>query len=197
MTRKLKELYYTQETEFWSERRTRQIKIILGEGYLHSQRSTCWESSVHGLPWNRWQEENQKNRTLHHNLLLLVNDLPVKVTPPHVTPMPERKTSHRQKKPADICDNPENNLDGDCTSVYWLRIPAERTEAYHEQVTMHQRNPTWEPVKETTKSSNEHSAVSTPGKKPTLYLKTYQILPRYLKKMDLRESAYLLQIRCL
>lgn len=112
--------------------------------------------------------DKQKTTTMHRNLLLLVNVLPVELILSHVRPLPERKTRHRQRqervadtqKQTDVSDNSENDSDNDCSSRYWLRIPAERTEkrpnTYHEQLTVHQRNPTQEPVKKETHTVPEY-----------------------------------------
>ncbi|KAI7803024.1 hypothetical protein IRJ41_001725 [Triplophysa rosa] len=80
--------------------------------------------------------DKQKSRTLHRNLLLLVNDLPVDVTPPDTRPIPEKKTHNRQNQEritdtlrrAGTSDDSENDSDDDSGSGYWLRRPTERTE---------------------------------------------------------------------
>ncbi len=89
----------------------------------------------------------QKSRTLHRNLLLLVNDLPVDVTPSDTRPIPEKRTHNRQnqdrmtdtQRQADTSDDSENDSDDDSGSGYWLRRPIVRTEErpviYQEQLT--------------------------------------------------------------
>lgn len=91
--------------------------------------------------------DKQKSRTLHRNLLLLVNDLPVNVTPSDTRSIPEKKTHNRQnqermtdtQRQADTSDDSENDSDDDSGSGYWLRRPAERIEerpvTYQEQLT--------------------------------------------------------------
>lgn len=91
--------------------------------------------------------DKQKSRTLHRNLLLLVNDLPVDVTPPDTRSIPEKKTHNRQnqermtdtQRRADTSDDSENDSDDDSGSGYWLRRPTERMEerpvTYQEQLT--------------------------------------------------------------
>ncbi len=72
-----------------------------------------------------------KTRTLHRNLLLLVNDLPVEV--PTMTPGPKRH--ERQKKSVrhtsnDNMDDRDNDMvSSDAESSargYWLRVPVNR-----------------------------------------------------------------------
>lgn len=84
---------------------------------------------------------------MHRNLLLLVNDLPVDVTPPDTRSIPEKKTHNRQnqermtdtQRQADTSDDSENDSDDDSGSGYWLRRPTERIEerpvTYQEQLT--------------------------------------------------------------
>lgn len=91
--------------------------------------------------------DKQKSRTLHRNLLLLVNDLPVNITPPDTRPIPKKKTHNRQdqermtdtQRQADTSDDSENDSDDDSGSEYWLRRPTERAEkrpvTYQEQLT--------------------------------------------------------------
>lgn len=113
--------------------------------------------------------DKQKTRTLHCNLLLLVNDLPVEVTPSHDSPTAERKTCRiqRQQKVTDMqkqTDSSENSESGDDgNSGYWLRLPRteERIDTYQEQNTVDQRNQTTGHEKETTRRGNEHSPVTT------------------------------------
>lgn len=91
--------------------------------------------------------DKQKSRTLHRNLLLLVNDLPINVVPPDIRPIPEKKTCNRQnqermtdtQRQADMSDDSENDSDDDSGLGYWLRRPTERIEerpvAYQDQLT--------------------------------------------------------------
>ena len=80
--------------------------------------------------------DQKKTRTLHRNLLLLVNDLPVDMTPPQTRTVPEKKTSKRRRQgrvsdtqnQEDMSDNTDSDSDDDSNCGYWLRIPAERTE---------------------------------------------------------------------
>jgi len=86
-----------------------------------------------------------KTRTLHRNLLLLVNDLPVEMTP---SPGKIQKHKQRRDQQTDTRrgrnESDNSDSDDDCASGYWLRIPAARTEERplipHEQLTPPQRN---------------------------------------------------------
>lgn len=88
--------------------------------------------------------------------------------------------------------------DNDCSSSYWLRIPAERTEkrpnTYHEQLTVHQRNPTQEPVKD---RGDEHSAVPTPARKETHIAPEYLPNPILVSGENGPERENLLKLRSL
>ncbi|KAJ7992475.1 hypothetical protein DPEC_G00279070 [Dallia pectoralis] len=91
--------------------------------------------------------DKQKSRTLHRNLLLLVNDLPVDATPSDSRPIPEKKTQNRRNQEritdtqmqADASDYSEDDSDDDSGSGYWLRRLTERTVKrpviYQEQLT--------------------------------------------------------------
>ncbi|KAJ8011915.1 hypothetical protein DPEC_G00063270 [Dallia pectoralis] len=91
--------------------------------------------------------DKQKSRTLHCNLLLLVNDLPVDATPSDSRPILEKKTQNRRnqeritdtQRQADASDYSEDDSDDDSGSGYWLRRLTERTEKrpviYQEQLT--------------------------------------------------------------
>lgn len=72
----------------------------------------------------------EKTRTLHGNLLLLVNDLPVKFPPQVIkaTPKPPRKQTKWQTEVSDVRDRGAETSDSDDDSVeeYWLRVPEHR-----------------------------------------------------------------------
>ena len=71
-----------------------------------------------------------KTRTLHRNLLLLVNDLPVEFPPQLVkpTPKPSQKQGSHPKRQRDVRDQNAETSDSEdeSTGGYWLRIPANR-----------------------------------------------------------------------
>lgn len=93
--------------------------------------------------------DQQKTRTLHRNLLLLVNDLPVEMTPPKPRPVPTKNTSNRQRQgrvpdtqeQAEMTDNTDSDSEEENSGGYWLRIPAESTEKRPEQHTWDPRDP--------------------------------------------------------
>lgn len=110
-----------------------------------------------------------KTRTLHRNLLLLVNDLPVEF-PPQPT-KPTSKPSQRQGKVRvnDVRDQTiraeTSDSDDESAGGYWLRIPVSwaepRTATAPERTTMSQRKRM--PVLET-QSSSEKMPDKTPRK---------------------------------
>ena len=95
--------------------------------------------------------ENHKTRVLHHNLLLLVNDLPVEAPPQRFEHVPKRQTIQRnnqlsnktlRKHPNDT----SNSESEESTTRYWLRVPGEerkheRQSTYHYLPTVIQRDP--------------------------------------------------------
>lgn len=80
-------------------------------------------------------EDKRKTRTLHRNLLLLVNDLPVEINTRPAEPKSDKNTRERQTKRKVVetqqqtnnSDNSEDDSDEESSSGYWLRIPLERT----------------------------------------------------------------------
>lgn len=113
----------------------------------------------------------KRTRTLHRNLLLLVNDLPVQVTPPLAKPAIGKTTRNRRRmersadaqRQTDMWDNSDSGSESDC-SGYWLRAPVERTvrrNLDHEQHPASQSYQTKEPIRVTTNTKNGHSPVQT------------------------------------
>lgn len=87
-------------------------------------------------------EDQNKTRTLHRNLLLLVNDLPVETSTPLSQSRPSKTQKHKQEqknwplnqKEANESDASDSGDEG--PSGYWVRIPNERVEnTPHEQLT--------------------------------------------------------------
>lgn len=78
--------------------------------------------------------DQNKTRTLHRNLLMLVNDLPVEETLHQSTLAPVRKQTHKQRQRKDTRTEREerngetSDSDDDFPSGYWLRVPVQRTE---------------------------------------------------------------------
>ncbi|XP_026010935.1 uncharacterized protein LOC113013915 [Astatotilapia calliptera] len=113
----------------------------------------------------------KRTRTLHRNLLLLVNDLPVQVTPPLAKPAIGKTTRNRRRmersadaqRQTDMWDISDSGSESDC-SGYWLRAPVERTvrkNLDHEQHPASQSYQTKEPIRVTTNTKNGHSPVQT------------------------------------
>ncbi|XP_030584375.1 uncharacterized protein LOC115779740 [Archocentrus centrarchus] len=98
--------------------------------------------------------DHKKTRTLHRNLLLLVNDLPVEVVSPRARHVPDKRPKHkeRQTDAQEMDENDNSDSDDDCVSHYWLRVPAERTEERslinHEELTFSLRDPCQNPVRD-------------------------------------------------
>ncbi len=79
--------------------------------------------------------DNRKTRTLHRNLLLLANDLPVEAPPGHDAPEKGTQKSKCQTRRTNVpgCTDLQEVSDSDSDSDddsdghrYWLRVPAER-----------------------------------------------------------------------
>lgn len=102
-----------------------------------------WEKSIYivkeqlaGNPVYIVYPENgdkKKTRTLHRNLLLLVNDLPIGVPPPHISPPAVRTKCNKLRQgktngqgQTDSSENSDRESDDECG--YWLRTPTERIE---------------------------------------------------------------------
>ncbi|KAJ8007710.1 hypothetical protein DPEC_G00096990 [Dallia pectoralis] len=157
--------------EKWAKRMSEAYRIA-GENSKKSDRVLVWNLSERGGPgklrayWEKMMYiverqlaenpvyvvcpetgDKQKSRTLHRNLLLLVNDLPVDATPSDSRPIPEKKTQNRRnqeritdtQRQADASDYSKDDSDDDSGSGYWLRRLTERTEKrpviYQEQLT--------------------------------------------------------------
>lgn len=114
----------------------------------------------------------RKTRTLHRNLLLLVNDLPVDINPPHAQSKRDTKQTRQSRqtrtnvetqKQTDQSDS-ENDSDEDDSSGYWLRIPVERTVQRPTGDKQHTSQPSTshEPIRETTNRQNRHLPVIIP-----------------------------------
>lgn len=88
-------------------------------------------------------------RTLHRNLLLLVNYLPVD-SPPHPRELAKqrqnRQCNRETKNKESICHSDTTDSDEDNTGEYWLRTPASWTEqrrenTYQQSIELVQENP--------------------------------------------------------
>ncbi|KAI3369370.1 hypothetical protein L3Q82_007470 [Scortum barcoo] len=119
-----------------------------GPGKLRS----FWEKDIYIVKSQLAESgDKQKTRTLHRNLLMQVNDLPVEVVPSCARPISERKSHPKQHKGkvketqkhtvvTTNSDNSESDSDDECNPGYWLRIPVGRTEprpyTNRQQITM-------------------------------------------------------------
>lgn len=88
-------------------------------------------------------------RTLHRNLLLLVNDLPVE-SPPHPRELAKQRQNRQCNRETEnkesVCHNDTTDSDEDNNGEYWLRIPASWTEqrrenTYQQGLALVQENP--------------------------------------------------------
>ncbi len=92
--------------------------------------------------------DNRKTRTLHRNLLLLANDLPVEAPPGHDAPEKRTQKSKRHTRHTnvpgrtDLQEESDSDSDSDDDSDghrYWLRVPAERRQEIPAAVAPQQR----------------------------------------------------------
>lgn len=72
-------------------------------------------------------DPNARNRTIHRNLLLLVNDLPVEGPAQSadtiVTPSQRQKQPQQRARSADNDGMPDTDEEDEWTGGYWLRTP--------------------------------------------------------------------------
>lgn len=110
--------------------------------------------------------DQKKTKTLHRNLLLLVNDLPLDIATSSTKSTPEKRSKHksRQGKPTDTQKETDvigsSDSESDDGSSYWFRLPSARTEESS-------LNPFVEPTllqRNFCQNSKQDSAVSEPVK---------------------------------